>query len=626
MDGPLRYRPLIVALTLVVSAGWFVYLQLAPQVNAGYEIGRFQVLVSWGNVALMPVLGFAALAAYLATGNRPAAALAWASLAFAAVFPLHRLFTADYNPINSFLFYGTLSRLAFAAFFLVLSDNRPPDSTRKRRRRLIGIIAATGTLAIVRFVLKGPLDSLAEELGERGPISAVEWCRKGVEAVTAVLAAAVAWRLFQQHRRQGVVSDLLGFAFVLTAEQSLLFFVSNAQDLYWWGANVFWAIANSLLIIAVFAIVTEPRRGLTDAAGAVAQPEIGALIAGYEIIRPIGAGGMGQVFLARKRRLNRLVALKVIRQEQGSDPRALLRFHREALASARLSHPNIVELYDAVEADDLHFLVMEYVEGADLEQLLDRHGALPPSLACDYIRQACDGLQHAHDRGLIHRDIKPGNLLVTADGKTVKLLDMGVARLTETAGEGTPEHQLTQTGAVMGTPAYLAPEQARDPRHVDIRADIYSLGCAFYHLLSGKVPFEGVTLAEVVLRHQMEEPVPLTELRPDIPPELQNIVQKMMAKRPEDRYQTPKQVANALSSIVIVGGEGYGEWRAQQRRPDGSSTDGAGDAERTPVDTGSYLWTTPDVEDASLMWYGISIAMGVGIMALLGYVLIRALF
>src|SRR5262249_5960744 len=159
----------------------------------------------------------------------------------------------------------------------------------------------------------------------------------------------------------------------------------------------------------------------------------------------------------------------------------------------------------------------EYVEGKDLAELLDRHGALPVPLACHYIRQACLGLQHAHERGLVHRDIKPANLLLTADGSQVKLLDLGVARFQHPDERDVSIAQLTQTGAVMGPPAYLAPEQARDPRHVDIRADIYSLGCTLYHLLAGQVPFDGVTLAEVVLRHQLEEPAPVEKMRPEVP-------------------------------------------------------------------------------------------------------------
>src|SRR5262249_18618884 len=242
------------------------------------------------------------------------------------------------------------------------------------------------------------------------------------------------------------------------------------------------------------------------------------------------------------------------------NPYAVRRFQREARAAARLSHPNIVQVYDAAEAGATHFLVMEYVEGQDLHHLIDHHGVLPVPLACAYIRQASQGLQHAHERGLVHRATNPANLLVTTDGRVVKVLDMGVARLQQPDDQDPKVSELTQTGAVMGTPAYLAPEQARDPRHVDIRADIYSLGCTLYHLLAGQVPFRGVSLAEIVLQHQLEEPAALDQARPGVAPEVQAILGKMMAKRPDDRYQTPSEVVEALAPFAAVDHETLLSW------------------------------------------------------------------
>jgi tRNA A-37 threonylcarbamoyl transferase component Bud32 len=206
----------------------------------------------------------------------------------------------------------------------------------------------------------------------------------------------------------------------------------------------------------------------------------------YLLLERLGAGGMGQVFKARHRLMKRLVALKVIRKDRLADPEAVARFQREIRAAAQLSHPNIVIAHDAAQVGDTHFLVMEYVEGTDLARLVKQQGPLPVAQACDYVRQAALGLQHAHERGLVHRDVKPANLLLTRSG-VVKVLDVGLARLHPAGGETVAE--VTHEGAVMGTPDYIAPEQACESHTVDIRADIYSLGCTLYHLLTGRCRF-----------------------------------------------------------------------------------------------------------------------------------------
>lgn len=269
-------------------------------------------------------------------------------------------------------------------------------------------------------------------------------------------------------------------------------------------------------------------------------------VPGYEILRQIGEGGMGAVYKARHVHMDRVVALKVILKERLSDPETLARFKREARAAAKLMHPNIVAVYDSGQTGDTHFIVMEYVDGIDLSDLVRESGKLPIDDACACIRQAALGLQHAHEKGLVHRDIKPSNLLRTVDG-VVKILDMGLARLENGGG---PQHlSLTQKGTMMGTPAYIAPEQALDSKTADVRADVYSLGCTLYHLLTGRPPFPDGSLAEILLKHQLAEPEPIEQLRPDAPRELGDIVRKMMAKRPADRYQTPGEVAQALKEF-----------------------------------------------------------------------------
>jgi serine/threonine protein kinase len=220
-------------------------------------------------------------------------------------------------------------------------------------------------------------------------------------------------------------------------------------------------------------------------------------IAGYEILEPLGEGGMGQVYKARHLRLDRIVALKVIHQDRLAQPDAVRRFHREARAAARLAHPHLVTVFDVDEVGGTHFLAMEYIEGTDLGRWVKARGPLPAARACDYVRQAALGLQHIHERGLVHRDIKPANLFLTANETLVKVLDLGLARLDQPGPSDQMSSELTQPGVVMGTPAFLAPEQARDSRRVDIRSDIYSLGCTLYCLLTGRVPFPGTGLAEI---------------------------------------------------------------------------------------------------------------------------------
>jgi serine/threonine-protein kinase len=315
------------------------------------------------------------------------------------------------------------------------------------------------------------------------------------------------------------------------------------------------------------------------------------VLGSYLLLQRVGEGSMGQVFRARHQKLGRIVALKVIRKDRIAQPNALKRFLREVEAVARLSHPNIVLAFDADEAG--HFLVMEFIEGTDLAKLVKQNGPLPVWQACDYIRQAAQGLQHAYKCGVVHRDIKPSNLLVTttvvepskaalpqdadrAGGclvAVVKLLDLGLVRLQD-PDDGPARSALTQLQTILGTPDYIAPEQARDARAADIRSDLYSLGCSFYFLLTGRVPFAGETRMDKVLKHCQEEPEPVEEVRrsvlaaeranltgygPDSPVEdevpraVAAVVHKLMAKRPEDRYQTASEVVQVLTDLIPKG-------------------------------------------------------------------------
>ena len=267
----------------------------------------------------------------------------------------------------------------------------------------------------------------------------------------------------------------------------------------------------------------------------------------YQVLAKLGQGGMGAVFLAHDDKLDRKVAIKMLPPHSVDDPDAVARFRREARALAQLSHPGIIQAYDS-ETDDAgrHFLVMEFVAGTSLDKVLREQGKVTPPLAADYVYQAAQAMQHAHARGLIHRDLKPSNLLLTPDGR-IKVLDLGLARFLQ---DQIRDPAQTREGTGMGTPDYAAPEQFRDAHNVDQRADIYALGCTLYHLLAGRVPFPGSSLSEKYEAHQKREPTPLQELCPEAPAGLVLTMQKMMAKKPADRFQSAAELVEALAPYV----------------------------------------------------------------------------
>jgi serine/threonine protein kinase len=265
----------------------------------------------------------------------------------------------------------------------------------------------------------------------------------------------------------------------------------------------------------------------------------GFRIGGYRVLERLGSGGGANVFLCEHVVMRHRVAIKVLSQAPGDESAALQRFYREARAGATLRHPNIVRAYDVGCDGRLHFLVMDYVDGSNLRLIVRRYGPLYLLRAAHYIRQAALGLQHAHERGIVHRDINPGNLLLDRRG-TVKLLDLGLARF---LNEPEPD-----PGDIVGTADYMAPEQARDSANVDRRADIYGLGATFYYLVTGQAPFaEAETLARKLICHQAATPRPVRELRPEVPEPLAAIVERMMAKDPKQRVQSAAEVAAVLA-------------------------------------------------------------------------------
>lgn len=326
----------------------------------------------------------------------------------------------------------------------------------------------------------------------------------------------------------------------------------------------------------------------------------------YKLLERIGSGGMGAVYKAQQPGLGRIVAIKTINKRALARPGAAKRFVREIEAAAKLNHPNIVAAYDADAVGERYYLVMEFVEGEDLETIARRFGRLPVNFACECIRQAALGLQHAFEHGMVHRDIKPANLIMTgfrleagdlrpiAEGipksvaefsassptsslkpqvssLTIKMLDFGLARFTS---ESQPESdKLTETGQVMGTPDYIAPEQVRSTKTADIRADIFSLGCTLFKLLAGRPPFGGTSAMEKIAARLTDEPIPLGRLRPGAPVALQRIVEKLLARDPNGRFQTPAEVARALEPLAQAAppsaGESKGRPQSAESEPPG---------------------------------------------------------
>jgi eukaryotic-like serine/threonine-protein kinase len=324
----------------------------------------------------------------------------------------------------------------------------------------------------------------------------------------------------------------------------------------------------------------DSEAGFLVAADKAAEPqtseksaEIPLTFSGYKVVKQLGKGGMGAVYLARQLSLDRNVALKVIAPRWARDPTFLARFTREAFAAAQLVHHNIVQIYDLGEENEVNYFSMEFVDGQTLAELVLTSGALPPEVAASHILQAARGLKVAHDRGMIHRDIKPDNLMLSRHG-IVKVADLGLVKTSQDpaadpraqdgdkpparpAGEAGDDQEaapnITRVNRAMGTPAYMAPEQAKDASHVGRPADIYSLGCTLYALVTGRPPFLGKTAVEVITKHAVEPVVPPELVVELVPKALSEIILKMVAKDPKDRYATIDEVIVALESFLGIG-------------------------------------------------------------------------
>ena len=272
----------------------------------------------------------------------------------------------------------------------------------------------------------------------------------------------------------------------------------------------------------------------------------GFYLGSYRLLRPLGKGGMGVVYLGEHHVMKRLMALKILPPEASKDERRIARFKEEARACAQLDHPNIVRAYDFSEAGGKLYIVMEYVDGIDLQQAVARDGVMTFSEAMDVLTQAAQGLAHAHERGIIHRDIKPSNLLLRTDG-VIKVSDLGLARIGWSIDEENEQRRL------MGTADFVAPEQAINSKAVDARADIYSLSCTLFFLLTGRSPYQGDTVAKRLAKHQTA-PIPdIRAFRSDCPAAIAELAMRMMSKRPEDR---PKSAIELVSQLKRLSGLG----------------------------------------------------------------------
>jgi serine/threonine-protein kinase len=316
------------------------------------------------------------------------------------------------------------------------------------------------------------------------------------------------------------------------------------------------------------------------AIGALGVKTIGALraeafearqLGQYRLKRLLGAGGMGEVFLAEHQLLKRPCAIKLIRPEKAGDPQALARFEREVQAAARLSHWNSIEIFDyGRTAEGVFYYVMEYLPGLNLHELVEQYGPLSPARAIHFLRQTCRALHEAHAMGLLHRDIKPGNIFAAQRGgvyDVAKLLDFG---LVKTIAQRGPSLDLTQEGAVTGSPLYMAPEQATHDS-IDVRSDIYALGCVAYFLLTGRPPFIDDKAVRVLLAHVNDRPTPPSELRDEIPADLEQVVLKCLAKSPEERYSSAAELEAALAACAAsdqwTDAEAAHWWRSHDAHP-----------------------------------------------------------
>jgi serine/threonine-protein kinase len=330
------------------------------------------------------------------------------------------------------------------------------------------------------------------------------------------------------------------------------------------------------------ALFSSPPPAAAPEGPAAGQDLTGQSVGDFRVLRRLGEGGMGQVYLAEQISLKRPVALKILKAELAANPTSRQRFKAEAEAVARATHPNIVQVYAIGEHAGLAYMALEYVEGFTLRDYLLKKGPPPPALALSIMRQGAAALQRAAELGIVHRDIKPENLLLTRKG-AVKVADFGLSRCL--APDERAAH-LTQTGVTMGTPLYMSPEQV-EAKPLDPRSDLYSFGVTCYHMLAGNPPFRGQSAFEVALHHVQTDPPPLSKIRPDLPPELCAVVHRLMAKQPDQRFQTARELLQELARLRDRLGEPSSPTVAVTTTPEDAAPAAA---VGTPAHRARWLW------------------------------------
>jgi len=349
------------------------------------------------------------------------------------------------------------------------------------------------------------------------------------------------------YRAAGIIGSMAAAPIVIVS----ILWATNTACEHWLAENRTFFVEMTLLmgLSALVAVVGVHTIG-TLRAQAFEAKQLGQ----YRLRELIGAGGMGDVYLADHQLLKRPCEVKVIRPEKAGDPKVLARFEREVRASAKLSHWNSINIYDYGRTDDgTFYYVMEYLPGLNLHEIVSQYGPMPAARVIHLIRQTCGALQEAHTAGLLHRDIKPANIFAAHLGgvyDVAKLLDFGLVKPLSPEPESL---ELTQEGSITGSPLYMSPEQATGDSEPDVRSDIYALGTVMYFLLTGQPPFSGKRAVKVLIAHALERPVPLSEHRDDIPRDLEAIVMRCLAKEPEDRFQSAKELEKALRDCVDDG-------------------------------------------------------------------------
>jgi serine/threonine-protein kinase len=437
--------------------------------------------------------------------------------------------------------------VALVGIMALLSSRWPVPLGWLKALELAMVGAFAGRIAVVQY-------RVMLESSLRGDVMVAQLTFKNVVLVTAVTILTYGLYVPKSWRRAALVAGPLA---VLPFANLLLLAALYPVPMGWlwqgWKMSptprvlLFTFDALILLILAVGA--TFGARTISRLRRQVAEAR---QLGQYRLCQRIGKGGMGEVYLAEHELLKRPSALKLIRPGAVADRNALLRFEREVRLTATLSHPNTVEVYDYGRAEDgTYYYVMEYLPGLNLAELVKRHGALPSARVVYLLRQVCGALHEAHAAGLIHRDIKPSNIFAARRGgmdDVAKLLDFGLVRPVATADTA----HLSIEGHVIGTPLFMAPEQAKGGRELDERSDLYSLGAVAYYLLTGRPPFAGATVIAVLLAHAQEPVVPPSQVAPDIPEDLERVVLQCLAKDPADRFPDAENLERALGACACA--------------------------------------------------------------------------